>query len=281
MRILLTGAKGYIGSKIFKDISKKHNVLPIDIKSGISVFDAMHPKGRFFEATLNFRPDCIINTAATPRIPYSFLNPLDTMENNVITTSICLNFCRISKCKRFVHSSSSSAKYPENSPYSLQKSVSEKECQLYRSVYGIETYALRYFNVYSDYKDYKSYDTLLSRWMQASKNKEPLRIHGDGNQRRDMIHLDDVVSANVGFAEGTLSSENVIQEIGTGENLSVNEVAEMFKKYGRAFVFEDERKNDVRESLADLDAFSPKIKISEGVFKAITNFFEGRYEDTL
>ena len=274
MKILLTGSSGYIGSKIFSVARERHEVVGIDVKQGTSVFDCLHPKGKHFDRFLKQRFDCIIHTAATPRIPYSMKEPLLTAENNIISTSTCLNFCKISGCKKFIFSSSSSAKYPMNSPYSLQKSFSEKECRLYSNLYGIQTSCLRYFNVYSDYEYYMEHNTVLSRWMKSVINKKPLEIHGDGEQRRDMVHIDDVVSANLFFAESEDEYDQDFFEIGTGKNISINELFRRFSAGRVNCIFSPSRKNDVRESLASESPYKAKISISEGIEKVSDDFWK-------
>jgi len=275
MKILVTGSEGYIGRKIVKKLSSDHNVFGIDIKSGLDVRTCLHPSGSLFDKYLNIGFDAIIHTAATPRIQYSIRNPLETLENNVVSCSTALNFCRLSGCKRFVFSSSSSVKSFMNSPYSMQKKHSEDECQMYRDLYGIKTFCLRYFNVYSEFEEYLSHGTLLSVWMNSFKNGKILEIHGDGLQKRDMVHIDDVVLANTIFATEKIIDAEIIQEIGTGSNISILDVYNMFKAHGAKSKYVESRLNDVRESIANPSYFEATTSIDCGVREVLENFFKG------
>lgn len=196
------------------------------------------------------------------------------MENNVLSTSICLNFCKISRCKKIILSSSSSAKYPDMSPYAFQKKTSENEAELYRKLYGIKTYSLRYFNVYSEYSDYIANDTVLSKWMKACKSGEKIVINGDGFQRRDMVHLDDVVKANMFFAENDLNVSYDHYDIGTGSNISINELSEMFTSRGFEVEYAKARSSDMRESMAIPRVYTCKNKIGTSLPYVIGKFFK-------
>jgi UDP-glucose 4-epimerase len=195
----------------------------------------------------------------------------------VYGTSKVLRFADIVDAERVVFASSS-AVYgedgkPEN-PYGLQKLMSEMECDLYSRLYGVDTVSLRYFNVYSEDQPYDGpYSTVIANWMHLLEEGEPLRIDGDGKQRRDFIHVEDVVDATIacGFYEGELEGKSF--DVGTGKNHSINEI----KKYVELlqndveFRYSEHREGDVESTLADISQITetvdwePEISFDEGM----------------
>ena len=158
-RCIVTGHKGYIGSKLFDKLRELgHEVVGIDLEQFISadVTQILREDrdGKFHPHYFNFEPEYIFHMACWPRIGHCIEKPVETMSNNVMAGSIVLNFAR--KCKsvkRVIYSSSSSiygnGQGPTN-PYALQKLVTEMECKIYADLYGLDTISLRYFNVYSE-----------------------------------------------------------------------------------------------------------------------------------
>ena len=128
------------------------------------------------------------------------------------------------------------------------------ECKLYSELYGLDTVSLRYFNVYSeDQKASGPYATAIANFMQHIRdNKNPF-ISGDGEQKRDMLYVHDAIAANI-FAmhyEGNFGGNNF--DVGTGTNISLNEVKEIVQEYFPGIVFDyvEERKGDVRTTCAN------------------------------
>ena len=108
-----------------------------------------------------------------------------------------------------------------NSPYGLQKLVSEWECKLYSELYGLDTVSLRYFNVYSPcQKTGGAYGTAIANWMQYIRDVKDPYITGDGEQRRDMVHVQDVVSANLFAMNYEENFNGRHYDVGTGQNIS-------------------------------------------------------------
>ena len=183
--------------------------------------------------------------------------PVKTMLNNVIAGSVLLNFAK--KCpsvKRVIYSSSSSivgnGDGPTN-PYALQKYVTELECGIYADLFGMDTVSLRYFNVYSeDQKATGPYATAVANWMEYIRTNRTPFITGDGEQRRDMIHVDDVVSANIFAMNYDGSFDGAVFDIGTGNNISLNEIKEIVQSHHDvAFEHTVARAGDVLETRAD------------------------------
>ena len=237
------------------------------------------------------RYDIVFHLAAVPRVEYSVKNPVSSNEQNVSKTLALMTAC-IENINRFVFSSSSAiygdcpgnfpsvenGEFSPSSPYGLQKKIIEDYCSLYHLLYGLDSVCLRYFNVYGPGQLGDSpYSTAVSAWMDKIFSKLPLRSDGDGEQTRDMVYVDDVVSANILAAKSTLKFSGEVFNVGTGESISNNEILEILSN---EFTFEvtnaPERKGDVKHTLADISKvkeklnFSPKFSFSEGLQKTIS-----------
>ena len=280
-RCLVTGHKGYIGSNLYRELkSLGHDVVGIDLREEIPKDILQYLKedheGCFHPYFTSFQPEYIFHLACIPRVAYSVENPVETMYNNVLTTSYVLNFARKNNVKRVIYSGSSSVVGNgdgPNSPYGLQKLISEKECKLYSDLYNLDTVTLRYFNVYSPCQTVDGpYATAIANWMDSIKNGKDPYITGDGEQRRDMAFLDDVVSANI-FAmehEGDFKGEHF--DVGTGSNISLNEIKDIVLLHNPDvnFRYVEERNGDVMYTKADMKylnelGWSPKTSIQKGI----------------
>jgi UDP-glucose 4-epimerase len=119
--------------------------------------------------------------------------------------------------------------HPESSPYARQKLLCEKLLQLYWT-FGVKSVALRYFNVFGERQEIANEGEALAlaRFLAQYKRGEPFTIYGNGLQRRDFVYVKDVVDANIKAAEYLdTATEFKTIDIGTGENHSINEVADM------------------------------------------------------
>lgn len=289
-RCLVTGHRGYIGSKLYAklqdlghevqgaDLFEGHNILR-DFKEYSDGSDRFHPH------YYNFKPEYVFHLACIPRVAYSVEEPVKTMENNVLATTLILNFAHKVGAKRVIYSGSSSVvgngSGPTN-PYGLQKLISEMECKLYSDLYGLDTVSLRYFNVYSScQKADGPYATAIANWMKYIREGKNPFITGDGEQSRDMAHLEDVVSANI-FAmdyDGNFNGRNF--DIGTGDNISLNDIKNIALEYfpNVEFDYIEDRKGDVLHTKGVIEPLNklgwyPKININEGVnncFKELKN----------
>ena len=240
-KCLVTGHKGYIGSRLFKKLQDLgHEVMGIDlaaeIPQDIIKYLAEDSDGSFHPYFASFEPEYIFHLACWPRIGLCLEKPVATMYNNVLAGSIVLNFARkLNSVKRVIYSSSSSVMGNGNgptNPYALQKLITEKECGIYSDVYDLDTVCLRYFNVYSeDQRADGPYATAIANWRRTLLEGDVPFITGDGEQRRDMVHVDDVVSANIHCMEHSDSFNGAVFDVGTGNNISLNEVKEIVLEY--------------------------------------------------
>ena len=145
MKVLVTGHKGYIGSRLYKDLKRLgHDVSGIDLKDGVDILYCL-PDESF---------DYVFHLAAMPKVSFCMTNPAYTMRQNVFVTSTLLEWAKDHDVKRVIFSSSAAVYgnvdgFP-SSPYGLHKLMSEMECRLFSKLYGLDTVCLRYFNVYSE-----------------------------------------------------------------------------------------------------------------------------------
>jgi UDP-glucose 4-epimerase len=211
------------------------------------------------------------------------------MMNNVLASSWVLHYAREVGARRVIYSSSSSVvgngDGPE-SPYALQKLTSEIETTLYSKLYGLDTISLRYFNVYSpDQKAGGAYATAVSNWMEyIRQNKNPF-ITGTGDQRRDMLNVKDAVSANIFAMEQAGEFNGAVYDIGTGENISLNEMREIVHKHFPEVIFDyvEERPGDVFATKAQPNSlaavgWNTQVDIVEGINECFRNLRKELYD---
>lgn len=259
MRAFVTGHLGYIGKHLVRELElRNHTVCGVDLKEGEDLCDGIPARVE------EFNPEVIFHLAAIPRVAYSVENPLHVMQNNIVATSTVLDFARKHNTPVVYSSSSSVVGNGDGpaSPYALSKQVGEVEALMYHKLYDLKTVALRYFNVYSyDQVADSAYATVVCNWKKHIRTPglTPF-ITGDGNQRRDMTHVSDIVSANIFCAE-SLENEQLWGEwydVGSGENISLNEIKEIVLRYypGQLFEYVEPRKGDVMLTRANLDKFN-------------------------
>ena len=269
MKILITGHKGYIGSKLYKKcLELGYYVKGIDLKDGEDILNCL-PNESF---------DYVFHMAALPRVEYSVLNPSYTMKQNVLVTSVLLEWSRKNNVKRIIFSSSSAVygdtqdKTEPKSPYGLHKLISELECRLYSELYNLDTVCLRYFNVYSEDQLFGgSYSTAICAWMEMIRTNKSLRIDGDGEQTRDFIHVNDVVEANIFCINYKDKFNGNYYNIGSGKSISLNYIKDYINKYNKVeWNMSQPRIGDVKNTKADITkmlelGWSPKIDIEDGL----------------
>ena len=269
MKILVTGHKGYIGSHVSLELkNQNHEVCGIDLKDGEDILHCL-PDDNF---------DYVFHLAACPRVDYSVKKPAYTMKQNVLVTSTLLEWAKDHGVKRVIFSSSAAVNgngdgIPQ-SPYGLHKLVNEMECRLYSQLYGLDTVCLRYFNVYSEDQEYGgSYSTVVCAWLEMIKQGKPLCIDGDGEQTRDLIHVNDIVSANIFCMKYQGVFNGKWFNVGSGTSVSLNYIKRFIdQNYDVIWKHMPERVGDIKESQADISelrrlGWKPKVTIEEGLEK--------------
>lgn len=276
MNAIITGHKGYIGSKLFKKCQELGwKVVGVDLKEGKRDINYIS----HYNDCIDLKADVIFHMAALPSVQYSVENPAETLYHNVLGTSNVLQFAKNNKVKKVIFSSSS-AIYGDFgkilSPYALHKKQSELECELYSHLYNVDIACLRYFNVFSeDQIPTTSYPTVISAWMKSIREKKDLIVYGDGTQTRDFIHVDDIVDCNLFFANKEFSG-CLKFDVGTGKNYSLNYIKSLIlSNFEVNFIYKDARKSDAMHSSANIQTLKTlgwcaKIDFNEGLKKCFS-----------
>lgn len=200
-------------------------------------------------------------------------------EQNVLGTLQVLMAARECQVGKVVYSGSSSYygnhPAPQNeqmlpnplNPYALSKYVGEQYCELYTVLFGLPTVSLRYFNVYGKRQpSVGAYALVLGIFLKNLKEGKPLIIHGDGSQRRDFVHVSDIVRANIAAFHS--DAKGMVLNVGSGTNISVQELADLISKDQ---LYEPRRTGDAEITLADISkpreilGWEPKVRIEEGI----------------
>jgi len=286
--MVVTGGAGFIGSHLSeKLIELGYRVRVIDNLSQGNL-EWVHEEAEFFEGDILDRnllkkvfngASGIFHTAAMSKVAPSINKAEFCTEQNVIGTLNVLVAAKDSNVKKVVYSSSSS--YYGNSiiphhegmlpnplnPYALSKYVGEQYCELWTKLYDLPTISLRYFNVYGPRQQKEGpYALVLGIFLEQKKEGCPLTIHGDGSQRRDFVHVRDVIEANISAYNS--SALGMVLNVGSGTNLSVNELADLISENK---VYEARRQGDADETLADISkiqrvlSWRPKVSFEEGL----------------
>ena len=300
---LVTGGAGFVGSALVHHlVAMKQPVRVVDnLSTGRrdNLADAVD-QIEFIEGDLCDPNICreavqgaeyILHQAALPSVPRSIEDPLATHQANVDATVNLLIAAREAGCRRFVYASSSSIYGGSEvlpkvesmpvapvSPYAVSKWAAEQYVLAFHRVYGLETVALRYFNVFGPRQNCDSqYSGVLARWMAAALAGEPLIVHGDGKQSRDFTFVENVVEANL---LACTASDALCQAINIGAGvrhtlLDVIEIIGQLLNTRLDTVHAEPRSGDVRHSQADISLaekalnYSPKISFIDGLKKTL------------
>lgn len=301
IKILVSGAAGFIGSNLTDTLLEKGaRVIGLD-----NLFNGrmenlgsalQNPNFTFHKADIRDFGfllevcediDIIYHEAAFTSVPQSIKMPITCNEVNVGGTLNILNAARIRDIEAIIFASSSSVygdtptlpkKEDMNlipiSPYGVAKLACEKYLYAYFKVYGLNTVALRYFNVYGPRQKDSTYSGVIPIWLgRIYRNENPI-VFGDGEQRRDFTYIKDVVDANLlaGVAKN-ISGE--MFNIGASSPITINKLAAIMKEVcGKEHLrvdYTDPRPGDIRDSFADITKankilkFEPKYDIQSGL----------------
>lgn len=235
MNILVTGGAGFIGSNLIKKLLKEgHNVESLDDYSIGCIQNELrgctYHAGDIQNVDMWGKYDIIFHLAALSRIQPSFNSPSETYRVNTLGTQQVLEFARLTGAKVVYAGSSSKWHDPYQSPYAACKYMGEEVCKMYKKTYGMDIEIARFYNVYGPNEIVDGdWAAVIGIWRKQIREGLPITIVGDGEQKRDFTHVDDIVEGLylIGFKN---EIHEDAWELGTGLNYSINEVYKMFKE---------------------------------------------------
>ena len=247
MKFAVTGGAGFVGTNLIKRLlSDGHEVISLDNYSTgkkeneidndkvsyqtVEMGAQLMHKPYIYDELLG-KPDGVFHLAALARIQPSIKNPKETIVNNFNSTLNILDCARKYEIPVVYAGSSSKHHGLYGSPYAWSKYGGEELCKLYSEVYELNTTICRFYNVYgSNHIRTGTYATVIGIFENQYLKGEPLTIVGDGEQRRDFTHIDDIVDGLIKCVGKNHKGKTF--ELGTGKNYSINEVSEMFGAMG-------------------------------------------------
>jgi nucleoside-diphosphate-sugar epimerase len=309
-KYVVTGGAGFIGSAIVRALlregAQKVTVIDNLLTGHEKNLDEVRQSVDFHRADIRRYEeieeplrgaDVVFHEAAIPSVPRSIDDPVPSHETNIDGTFQVLRAARAGGVKRVVYAASSSA-YGDTlvlpkvetmlpmpkSPYALQKLVGEYYCNVFTTCFGLETVALRYFNVYGPRQDPSSpYSGVLSLFMKAILERRAPTIHGDGEQSRDFTFVEDVAALNLKAARAKGVSGRMFNG-GNGGRITVNEAWRLLQKFEGVEIppkYTAPRAGDVRDSQADTTSairdlgHDPKFSFEEGLRRTL-EWFRGQ-----
>ena len=256
MKILVTGGVGFIGTNLVKKlITMDKDITSIDnystglkkneikgvkyIKSDIELIDKIDTEF-----------DLCFHLAAQSRVQPSFENPEESIRVNVNGTTKVMEWAKKHNVKVIYAGSSSKHHDPSDSPYAMTKFLGEEICKLYKKSYNVNVEIARFYNVYGPYEPLdEKFGNVIGIWRTKVRQKKPLTIVGDGNQKRDFTHVDDITDGIIKIALSNQIHPDA-WELGSGVNYSINELFKMFKdKFDITSEYIDDQPGNYRETL--------------------------------
>lgn len=303
---LVTGGAGFIGSNLCEAILKLgYKVKCMDNlstgkRANVDLF-IDHPYYTFIEADIRDLDACmsacegagyVLNQAAWGSVPRSIAMPLLYEEINIKGTLNMMEAARQTGVKKFVYASSSSVYGDEPnlpktegregnllSPYALTKRVDEEYGKLYNKLYGLDTYGLRYFNVFGRRQDPDgAYAAVIPKFIKQLLNGERPTINGDGKQSRDFTYVENVVEANLKACKAPTEAAGQAYNVAFGgREYLIDIYYDLCKALGKAVepVFGPDRAGDIKHSNANIGkakkllGYYPDWSFEKGIAAAI------------
>ena len=300
-RALVTGGGGFIGSHLVdRLLDEGYEVRVLDnfstgrrenLAHALAEVDLVEGDIQSYERCSTAVRGCelVFHQAALPSVPRSIADPLTSSAVNVTGTLNVLLAARDAGVRRVIAASSSSV-YGANpalpkreemaalpiSPYAVAKQAAESYCRAFTAVYGLETVALRYFNVFGPRQDPESeYSAVIPRFIRCALSERRPTIFGDGEQSRDFTFIDNVIEANI-LASRTAATEVLGSHVNVacGARVSLNRMlAELEQLTGEPLQahYADPRPGDVKHSVASIElarrtlGFEPAVEFNAGL----------------
>lgn len=309
MRFLITGGAGFIGSHLVERLlSDGEDVVVLDDFSTGRRENLAPFEGRFdlIEGSITDPAACaramagvdhVLHQAALGSVPRSVDDPVTTHAVNATGTLNVLKAAVDAGVGRVVYAASSSAygdteELPKHegmvprprSPYAVTKLSGEEYCRAFRASYGLETVALRYFNVFGPRQDPGSqYAAVIPLFATAALEDRPATIFGDGEQSRDFTFVSNVVDANLQAVRAPGAALGEVFNVGAGRQTTINELWGTIRELLGASAEAEHREpraGDVRHSLASLEratrmlGYQPAIDVEEGLRRTVAWYRE-------
>lgn len=258
-KILVTGGAGFIGYHLVKSlVNDKHIVDVIDNLSigkeskDVSEIGANFLGGdvRAMENISNSNYDIVFHLAALSRIQPSFQNPSNTFSVNTEGTKKVIEFCLRNNSKLIFAGSSSKHHNPELSPYAMSKYLAEQWIKMYKRNFSLQSEIVRFYNVYGPGELVDSHmAAVIGLWRSKVNKMQSIPIVGDGEQKRDFTHVDDIIEGLRLVAFSDEKNEDA-WELGTGKNYSLNQLYQMFRdRFGSEKIYVPQQNGNYRETL--------------------------------
>ncbi|MFL2131696.1 SDR family oxidoreductase [Ruoffia sp. FAM 20858] len=303
---LVTGGAGFIGSNLCEVLlDKGYKVRCLDDLSNgkqanVDLF-INNPNYTFIKGDIRDLDACmkacegvdyVLNQAAWGSVPRSIEMPLLYEEINIRGTLNMIEAARQNGVKKFVYASSSSVYGDEPnlpkqegregnllSPYALTKMVDEEYGKLYSKLYGLDTYGLRYFNVFGRRQDPNgAYAAVIPKFIKQLLNDEQPTINGDGKQSRDFTYIENVIEANLKACKASSEVAGEAFNIAYGgREYLIDVYNSLCKALGKEIepIFRPDRKGDIKHSNADINkakemlGYDPSWGFDRGIEAAI------------
>jgi len=298
MRVLVTGGAGFIGSHIVELLSESgHTPIVVDnlssgrreyVSRGVKFYEVDLTDPSLAEVFERERPDVVIHQAAQVSVSRSVREPLLDARINIQGSLNLLEQCRDHGARKVVFASTAAVygdpvRLPVDeehpiapaSPYGIAKYSIEEYLRIYRDLYGLDFTVLRYANVYGPRQDAHGEGGVVAIFTHRIVRGEPIEVHGDGEQTRDLIHVQDVARANVlALDRGDGARINVSRQSET----SINELAKALGSIvGREVALErvSARAGDIRRSVLANDrairllGWRPQIELMDGLAQTV------------
>jgi len=269
-KVLVTGGAGFIGTNLInKLVSENIQVYSLDnystgIKDNESVL-ATYINGDIesIENISETNFDVCFHLAAQSRVQPSFEDPEDSFRINVQGTLKVMEWAKNNNVKVIYAGSSSKHHDPSDSPYAMTKFLGEEVCKLYKKSYDVNVEISRFYNVYGPYEPLdEKFGNVIGIWRLKAMRGDPLPIVGDGEQRRDFTHVDDIVDGIIKIANTKIKHDDA-WEIGSGINYSINELYKMFKnKFNVSSINIEDQPGNYRKTLRLNDDMINKLNWS-------------------
>lgn len=290
MNCIVTGGCGFIGSHVVdRLIEKGAYVTVIDNRSSVSN-DKFYTnkKAKYVDADIcdidkiskHFDDvDFVFHLAAISRFGTSIENPVKTYETNCIGTMNVLQLAASNNIKKVVFSSTSAVPLIDSVghcfsiPYIATKRIGEELCQLYRNIYNMNIYVLRYYSVYGERQPtLGEHAPVIGKFLRQYENNEKLTTT---TAKRDFVHVSDVATATVKCINNLTPIIEQPIDVGTGKAVSVRDIASIICTSKSSIKYADRKKYDVDITRANLRLvkkylkFTPKIDVLEWLTEAV------------